>query len=85
MPIPMRSLASLLKLRALPGAKRIILFVIALALSLSAHCLVAQEPPVSTPQPSAVVTLGDQSLFTIQTAIGPYTPEAPASSHVSSL
>ena len=81
--IPLRGLASTLKLRALPGAKRINLFIMALVLSLSAYSLIAQEPsaptPEPTPQPSAVVTLGDQTLFTIKTPIGPYTPEARAS------
>ena len=81
--IPMRSLTSILKLRALPGAKPINLFIMALVLSLSAYSLVAQETPAPTPepapQPSAVVTLGDQTLFTIKTPIGPYTPQARAS------
>jgi hypothetical protein len=78
--IPMRSLPPALKLRAtLPGAKRLSLFIMALVLSLSAYSLVAQETPASAPRPSAVVTLGDQSLFTIKTPIGPYTPEARAS------
>ena len=83
--IQTHGLASIPMLRALSRAKRINLFIMVLVLSLSAYSLVAQEPsaptlaPEPTPQPSAVVTLGDQTLFPIKTPIGPYTPEARAS------
>ena len=79
--IQTHGLASILMLRAFTRAKRIGPFIMGLVLSLSSYSLVAQEPliPTPTPQPSAVVTLGDQSLFTIKTSIGPYSPEARAS------
>jgi small-conductance mechanosensitive channel len=77
--IPMRSLASALKPRALPGAKRIRLFAITLALSLLTHSLAAQITPESAPPPpSAAVKLGDRTLFTINTPIGSATAEARA-------
>ncbi len=75
--IQTRSLASLLKPRVL--SKRIHLFVIALVLSLSAHSLAAQESSEPAPPPPGVVTLGDQTVFTIKTPVGPYTPQARAS------
>ncbi|HEY6377071.1 MAG TPA: mechanosensitive ion channel family protein [Edaphobacter sp.] len=65
--------------RKLIIAKRRILFAIALALSLLTHNLAAQITPESAPPPpSAAVTLGDRTLFTINTPIGSATAEARA-------
>ncbi|RSL16882.1 mechanosensitive ion channel-like protein [Edaphobacter aggregans] len=81
--IPTRNSSSLRMLRAkrnLLVAKRGALFAIALALSLLAHSLAAQITPESVPppQPSAAVTLGDRTLFTINTPIGSTTAKARA-------
>jgi small-conductance mechanosensitive channel len=80
--IPMRSFAPLSVFhtkRKLIVAKHRILFAITLALSLLAHSLAAQITPESAPPPpSAAVTLGDRTLFTINTPIGSATAEARA-------
>ncbi len=58
--------------RNLLAAQRSTLFAIALALSLITHTVAAQTPPPETPPPTPYpVTLGDQTLFTILTPIGP--------------
>jgi small-conductance mechanosensitive channel len=74
------SLAMLRTKRNLIVAKHSILFVIALALSLLTHSLAAQITPESAPPPppSAAVTLGDRTLFTINTPIGSTTAKARA-------
>jgi len=60
-------------------AKPRLLFAIALALSLLTHSLTAQITPESAPPPpSAAVTLGDRTLFTINTPIGSATAAARA-------
>ncbi len=80
--IPMRSFAPLSVFhtkRKLIVAKHRILFAITLALSLLAHSLAAQITPESAPPPpSAAVTLGDRTLFTINSPIGSATAEARA-------
>ncbi len=77
-----RSFASLAMLRTkrnLIVAKHSILLAIALALSLFTHSLAAQITPESAPPPpSGAVTLGDHTLFTINTPIGSATAAARA-------
>jgi small-conductance mechanosensitive channel len=81
--IPMRSFFAPLSVfhtkRKLIVAKHRFLFAIALALVLLTHSLAAQITPESAPPPpSAAVTLGDRTLFTINAPIGSATAEARA-------
>jgi small-conductance mechanosensitive channel len=79
---PMCSFAPLFafhRKRKLAVAKHSFLFAIALALSLLTHSLAAQITPESAPPaPSAAVTLGGRTLFTINTPIGSATAAARA-------
>ena len=77
---PTCSFVSLAMLRTklnLIVAKHSILFAIALVLSLLTHSLAGQITPESAPPPSPV-TLGDRTLFTINTPIGSTTAAARA-------
>jgi small-conductance mechanosensitive channel len=73
------------KKRKLAIAKHRILFAIALALSVLTPGLAAQITPETAPPPSAAVTLGDRTLFTINTPIGSTTAEARAAAVSASL
>ena len=65
--------------RNLLAAQRSALFAIALALSLITHTVAAQTPPAETPPPTPYpVTLGDQTLFTVLTPIGPISAQTRA-------